>query len=65
MGAAVLRTRVKICGITTEEDQGPEVAGNPGLVILVVALVYAPRIARMARICTGDVCVRSRRPSGK
>ena len=28
---------------------GPELAGNPLLVILVVALVYAPRIARMAR----------------
>jgi peptide/nickel transport system permease protein len=37
---------------------GPEVAGNPGLVILVVALVYAPRIARMARAAALDIATR-------
>ncbi len=37
---------------------GPEVAGNPVLVILVVALVYAPRIARMARAAALDIVTR-------
>ncbi len=37
---------------------GPEIAGNPGLVILVVALVYAPRLARMARAAALDIATR-------
>jgi peptide/nickel transport system permease protein len=37
---------------------GPEIAGNPVLVILVVALVYAPRIARMARAAAIDIATR-------
>jgi peptide/nickel transport system permease protein len=37
---------------------GPELAGNPVLVILVVALVYAPRIARMARAAALEIVVR-------
>jgi peptide/nickel transport system permease protein len=37
---------------------GPEVAGSPVLVILVVALVYAPRIARMARAAALDIVTR-------
>jgi peptide/nickel transport system permease protein len=37
---------------------GPELAGNPLLVILVVALVYAPRIARMARAAALDIVTR-------
>jgi peptide/nickel transport system permease protein len=37
---------------------GPELAGNPLLVILVVALVYAPRIARMARTAALDIVTR-------
>jgi peptide/nickel transport system permease protein len=37
---------------------GPEFAGNPLLVILVVALVYAPRIARMARAAALDIVTR-------
>jgi peptide/nickel transport system permease protein len=37
---------------------GPEIAGNPALVILVVALVYAPRIARMARAAAIDIATR-------
>jgi peptide/nickel transport system permease protein len=37
---------------------GPEIAGNPFLVILVVALVYAPRIARMARSAAIDIATR-------
>jgi peptide/nickel transport system permease protein len=37
---------------------GPEFSGNPFLVILVVALVYAPRIARMARAAALDIVTR-------
>jgi peptide/nickel transport system permease protein len=37
---------------------GPEVAGNPVLIVLVVALVYAPRIARMARAAAIDIATR-------
>jgi peptide/nickel transport system permease protein len=37
---------------------GPELSGNPILVVLVVALVYAPRIARMARAAAMDIATR-------
>ena len=37
---------------------GPELAGNPLLVILVVALVYAPRVARMARSAAIEIATR-------
>ena len=37
---------------------GVEASGNPLLVILVVALVYAPRIARMARAAAIDIATR-------
>jgi peptide/nickel transport system permease protein len=37
---------------------GPELSGNPVLLVLVVALVYAPRIARMARSVAVDIATR-------
>jgi peptide/nickel transport system permease protein len=37
---------------------GPELAGSPLLVILVVALVYAPRVARMARSAAIEIATR-------
>jgi peptide/nickel transport system permease protein len=37
---------------------GPEASGNPLLIVLVVALVYAPRIARMARAAAIDIATR-------
>lgn len=37
---------------------GSEASGNPFLVVLVVALVYAPRIARMARAAAIDIATR-------
>jgi len=37
---------------------GPELSGNPVRVVLVVALVYAPRIARMARAAAMDIATR-------
>jgi peptide/nickel transport system permease protein len=37
---------------------GPQLSGNPILVVLVVALVYAPRIARIARAAAMDIATR-------
>jgi peptide/nickel transport system permease protein len=37
---------------------GPQLAGSPSLVILVVALVYAPRVARMARAAAIEIATR-------
>jgi peptide/nickel transport system permease protein len=37
---------------------GPEAAGHPSMIVLVVALVYAPRIARMARSAAIDIATR-------
>lgn len=37
---------------------GPELSGNPLLVVFVVALVYAPRIARMARSAAIEIATR-------
>jgi peptide/nickel transport system permease protein len=37
---------------------GVEASGNPILVVLVVALVYAPRIARIARATAADIATR-------
>ena len=37
---------------------GTELSGNPVLIVLVVALVYAPRIARMARAAAVDIATR-------
>lgn len=36
---------------------GPALSGEPGLVIVVVAFVYAPRIARMARAVALDIVI--------
>lgn len=37
---------------------GPELSGNPLLVVFTVALVYAPRIARMARTAAIEIATR-------
>lgn len=37
---------------------GPQLAGQPVLIILVVALVYAPRVARMARSAAIEIATR-------
>jgi peptide/nickel transport system permease protein len=37
---------------------GPELSGNPLLLVLTVALVYAPRIARMARTAAIEIATR-------
>lgn len=37
---------------------GPQLAGQPVLIVLVVALVYAPRVARMARSAAIEIATR-------
>lgn len=37
---------------------GPALSGNPILLVLVIALIYAPRIARMARAAALDIVTR-------
>lgn len=37
---------------------GPELAGQPALIILVIAFVYAPRIARISRAAAIDISTR-------
>jgi len=37
---------------------GPALSGNPILLVLIVALIYAPRIARMARAAALDIVTR-------
>jgi peptide/nickel transport system permease protein len=37
---------------------GPDYAGQPLLIILVIALIYTPRIARMARAAALDIVIR-------
>ncbi|MFO0992787.1 MAG: ABC transporter permease [Hyphomicrobiales bacterium] len=37
---------------------GPALSGNPVLLVLVIALIYAPRIARMARAAALDIVTR-------
>jgi peptide/nickel transport system permease protein len=37
---------------------GPALSGNPILLVLVIALIYAPRIARMARAAAMDIASR-------
>jgi len=37
---------------------GPDYAGQPLLIVLVIALIYTPRIARMARAAALDIVIR-------
>jgi peptide/nickel transport system permease protein len=37
---------------------GPELSGNPLMLVLVIAVIYAPRIARMARAAALDIVTR-------
>jgi peptide/nickel transport system permease protein len=47
-----------VLALITIASAGPELSGNPILVVLVVALVYAPRIARIARAAAMDIATR-------
>lgn len=47
-----------VLGLLAISAAGPEFSGEPVLVVLVVALIYAPRIARMARAAALDIVMR-------
>jgi peptide/nickel transport system permease protein len=47
-----------VLGLLAVSAAGPELSGQPLLVILVVALIYTPRIARMARAATLEIVTR-------
>jgi len=47
-----------VLGLLAISAAGPDWSGSPLLVVLVVALIYAPRIARMARAAALDIVTR-------
>jgi len=47
-----------VLGLLAVYAAGPELAGQPVLMVVVIAIVYAPRIARMARAAALDVVIR-------
>lgn len=47
-----------VLGLLAVYAAGPELAGRPALMVLVIAIVYAPRIARMARAAALDIVTR-------
>jgi peptide/nickel transport system permease protein len=47
-----------VLGLLAVYAAGPELAGQPALMVLVIAIVYAPRIARMARAAALDIVTR-------
>lgn len=47
-----------VLGLLTVYAAGPEFGGEPALMVLVIAIVYAPRIARMARAAALEVVTR-------
>jgi peptide/nickel transport system permease protein len=55
---AVISIPFLVLALIAVASAGPENSGNPVLVIFVVALVYAPRIARMARAAAIDISTR-------
>ncbi|MBL8584057.1 MAG: ABC transporter permease [Rhizobiaceae bacterium] len=55
---AILSIPFLILALLTVSMAGPALAGSPFLVIMVVAIIYTPRIARMARAAALDVVMR-------
>jgi peptide/nickel transport system permease protein len=55
---AIISIPFLVLALIAIASAGPEYSGNPLLVVLVVALVYAPRIARMARAAAIDIATR-------
>jgi hypothetical protein len=55
---AIISIPFLVLALIAIASAGPELSGNPILVVLVVALVYAPRIARMARAAAIDIATR-------
>jgi peptide/nickel transport system permease protein len=48
----------KVFGLVALTAAGPQLAGRPATIVLVVALLYVPRIARMARAAALDIITR-------
>lgn len=46
---AIIAIPFIVLGLLAISSAGPELAGEPILVVFVIALIYAPRVARMAR----------------
>jgi peptide/nickel transport system permease protein len=55
---AIISIPFLVLALIAVASAGPENSGNPWLVVFVVALVYAPRIARMARAAAIDISTR-------
>jgi len=47
-----------VLGLIAIAAAGPKTAGNPVLLVLVIALIYAPRIGRLARSAAIDIATR-------
>ncbi|MGI9336581.1 MAG: ABC transporter permease [Gammaproteobacteria bacterium] len=47
-----------ILGLVAVAAAGPKAAGNPLLLVCVIALIYAPRIGRMARTAALEIAIR-------
>ena len=55
---AIISIPFLVLALLAISSAGPQLAGSPILVILVVALVYAPRVARMARAAAIEIATR-------
>jgi peptide/nickel transport system permease protein len=55
---AILSIPFLILALLAVSMAGPGLSGSPVLVVLVVALIYTPRIARMARAASLDIVMR-------
>jgi peptide/nickel transport system permease protein len=55
---AIISIPFLMLGLIAILAAGPALAGSPVLLILVIALIYAPRIARMARAAALDIVTR-------
>lgn len=47
-----------VLGLLAVYAAGPDLAGKPALMVIVIGIVYAPRIARMARAAALDIVTR-------
>lgn len=55
---AVISIPFLVLALVAITAAGPDLSGHPLLIVLVVALVYTPRIARMARAAALDIVIR-------
>jgi len=55
---AVISIPFLVLALLAVSMAGPDYAGQPLLIVLVIALIYTPRIARMARAAALDIVIR-------